>query len=211
MDVTTLSSPSLRPELWVPALLLGIGLAASSGLRTFLPLLILGLAARFHFLPNQLAPTFAWLSTDLALVALGIATLVETLGDKVPAIDHFLDVVGTISRPLAGTLAAAAVLNTGDPTTSTLLGIVVGAPLALGVHAAKAGTRGASSATTMGIGNPILSVLEDVAALFMGLIAVFAPFLVPIILVLMGLLLWKVFRMARDARRNWTQRRASGS
>jgi hypothetical protein len=204
MDVTPLASPSLPAALWIPALLLGIGLAASSGLRTFLPLLLLSAAIKFHFLPSQLAPTFAWLGTDLALAALGIATVVETLGDKVPAIDHALDAVGTVSRPLAGALAAASVLNTGDPTTSVILGLVVGAPLALGVHTAKAGTRGASTATTMGLGNPVISVLEDVAALFLSGIALFVPLLVPLLLLLLGLILWKLVKAARSAKRKWS-------
>lgn len=193
-----ISSPP--PTLWLPALLLGIGLAASSGLRTFLPLLLLGGAVRFQFFGVHLNESFAWLSSDLALITLGIAAVAEMLGDKVPAVDHLLDAAGTLTRPAAGALATTAVLSTQDPAVAALAGLIVGAPLALGVHSAKAGSRGASTVATAGIGNPILSVLEDIAALFLGLVSLLAPILVPLLLGIAGLLLWKVYRLARRFR-----------
>lgn len=193
---------SFSPELiaFVPALLLGIGLAASSGLRTFLPLLGLAAAARFDFFGVELAKNFAWLGSDLALYSLCAATTLEFLSDKIPIVDHFLDTVGTVSRPLAGALASAAVLNLSDPTTAAIVGLIVGAPIALGVHSAKAGTRGVSTATTGGFGNPVLSFFEDLAALAMTILALALPVLVPLALLVLGFLVWKVFRVARGKR-----------
>lgn len=182
---------------WIPAILLGLGLAASSGLRAFLPLLLLSVAAHWNFFGIELSPTFAWLGSPLALGALGVATVVEIAGDKIPVLDHFLDTIGTAIRPLAATLAAAAVMNTNDPTTAALLGLVVGAPLALGVHGAKAGTRGISSATTLGVANPLISVVEDVAALAIGLLSLLAPLLVPLVLVCLGIIIWKAYALVR--------------
>ncbi len=194
MDI---NSATLSALPWLPAAFLGVGLAASSGLRTFLPLLLLSGAARWHLAGVSLTGSFAWLGSDMAFLALGLAALVELAGDKIPVIDHALDVAGTFSRPAAGALAAAAVWNTHDPATAALIGLILGAPIAFGLHSAKAGTRGASTATTMGVANPVLSVVEDIAALFLGVMSLLAPVLVPFLLLFAGLLLWKVYKAAR--------------
>lgn len=182
---------------WLPAALLGVGLAASSGLRTFLPLLLICIAGRYQLFGVQLSETFAWLTSDMALLALCIATVVEALADKVPVVDHALDVVGTFSRPLAGGLAAASVWNTQDPAVAALVGLVVGAPLAFGFHSIKASTRGASTVTSAGLANPAVSFVEDIAALFLGLVSMFAPWLVPALLGFVLVMLWIVYRLAR--------------
>lgn len=183
---------------FLPALLLGIGLSASSGLRAFLPLL--ALAAAFHFHAFGLAPTgsFAWLASDLALVSLSIATVVEIAGDKIPVVDHALDSVGTLVRPAAGALAAGAVLNSSDPATGALLGLIIGAPLALGVHGAKAGARGASTVGTFGMANPIVSIIEDIIVVASIVAAFLVPALVPLLLVVALWLVVKIYRSIRE-------------
>lgn len=187
---------------WLPALLLGLGLAASSGLRAFLPLLLLSAAFKWNLLGFSVGQNFAWLASDTAFWALLCGTVVEIAGDKIPVVDHFLDTIGTVLRPAAGALATVAVLNASDPATATLLGIIVGGPVALGVHAAKAGTRGASTLSTAGVANPVLSVVEDIAALFLGAVSLAAPILVPLLLVFAGVLVWKTVRAARRFRQS---------
>ncbi|HEX8463803.1 MAG TPA: DUF4126 domain-containing protein [Abditibacterium sp.] len=182
---------------WLSAAFLGVGLAASSGLRTFLPLLLLSGAAKFGFFGIYLSGSFEWLASPTAFSALLLATIVEIGADKIPVIDHALDSFGTILRPGAGALAAAAVWNQSDPATAALLGLIFGAPLALGFHAAKSGTRAGSTVTTAGLGNPVLSVVEDIAALFLGLVSLFLPLLVPLLLIVALLLMWRVYRLAR--------------
>ena len=184
---------------WIYAALLGLGLAASSGLNTFLPLLLLAGVVRFAPLGFDLSlnSNFAWLTSDVALGTLLLATAVEVAGDKIPAVDHFLDVVGTATRPVAGTLAAASVFQNTDPAVATLLGLIIGAPTALGFHAVKAGTRATSSVSTLGMGNPILSLIEDVMAVFMTIISLLVPILVPVVLLLEFWLIWKFYRKVR--------------
>ena len=177
--------------------LLGLGIAASCGLNTFLPLLMLAGAAHFNMFGINLNGNFAWLASDAALMALSVGTLVEVIGDKVPAVDHVLDVFGTVARPAAGTLAAASVFHNVDPTTAALTGLIIGAPTAFSFHAAKAGTRATSSATTFGIGNPILSFIEDVAAIFLVIISFLQPLLVPLFLIIAFLVMWKLYRTVR--------------
>ena len=179
------------------ALLLGLGLSASTGLNTFLPLLLLAAAAKFQIAGITLGEKFEWLSSDVAIIVLIVACIAELIADKIPAVDHFLDSAGTFVRPLAGATAAASVLYDIDPMVAALVGIMMGAPTSLGFHTLKAGTRVASSATTFGCANPFISVLEDVFSLFLSIIAIFAPAIVPIVLGLFILVLWKLMKRIR--------------
>jgi hypothetical protein len=187
------------PTAILLAVLLGLGLSASTGLNTFLPLLLLSAAARFHIAGIELGQRFDWLSSDVAIIVLLVATIVEIIADKVPAVDHFLDSVGTFVRPLAATVATASVLTGADvnPTVAAVVGIMIGAPTSLGFHTLKAGTRIASSATTFGCANPVLSLIEDVVSLSLSLLAIFIPLAVPIALALLVWLLWLVAKRIR--------------
>lgn len=182
---------------WILPAMLGLGLAASSGLNTFLPLLMLSAAAHFQVFGVQLNGGFSWLAQDTALMALGIGALVEVVGDKIPAVDHVLDTVGTATRPLAGALAASSVMR-GDPTTAAIIGLVIGGPTAFGFHAAKATARGASSLGTFGVANPVLSTLEDIAAVSLTAVSILVPVLAPVIVLALAVVAWKLFRVARD-------------
>lgn len=182
---------------WIAITLMALGLAASSGLNTFLPLFMLAAAAKFHLFGMDLSGSFAWLSSGTALGVLALATIVEVAGDKIPVVDHALDIVGTVARPAAGTLAAATAFSGADPAAAAILGLIVGAPVAFGFHAAKAGTRAASTTTTFGVANPVLSFLEDATAFCLTLIALASPFLVPLLLIVLFFVFWKLFRSAR--------------
>lgn len=181
--ISTFSS-GMNPLAWLTVIFLGLGLAASCGLNTFLPLLMLASAAKFHLFGVQLNGSFAWLGSDVALAVLALATVAEMAADKIPTVDHALDMVGTVARPAAGALAAASVLHGSDPATAAVLGLIIGAPAAFGFHAAKAGTRAASTATTLGIANPLLSVAEDTIAIILVLVSLLTPLLVPVILLI---------------------------
>lgn len=179
------------------ALLLGLGLSASTGLNTFLPLLLLAAAAKFEIAGITLGEKFEWLSSDVAIIVLIIACVAELVADKVPAVDHFLDTIGTFVRPVAGATAVASVLTDVDPMVAALVGIMMGAPTSLGFHTLKAGTRVASSAATFGCANPVISIVEDVFSLILTVISIFTPVLVPIVLGLFILVLWKVMKRIR--------------
>ena len=181
-------------ETWILPALLGLGLAASSGLKTFLPLLVLAAASRLHAFGTDLAGPFAWLASTPALVALGLATVVELAADKIPLVDHGLSLVGTVTKPAAGALAAAAAFSHLDPTTAAIAGLIIGAPTALGVHAAQSTARVASTATTGGLANPLFSLAEDVMAFFGALLSLAAPLIVPVLLLIAGLGIWRSAR-----------------
>ena len=154
----------------------GIALAASAGLRAFLPLFAAGTAARWFHWP--LANSVSWLASDAALVIFGLASAVEVAADKVPAVDHVLDLLQTALSQVAGAIAALAALQGWPAPFALALAIIVGAPVAGGFHAIGAVTRIKSSAATAGTANPILSVAEDAIAAAMILLAFLAPLLV---------------------------------
>ena len=180
------------------ALLLGLGLSASTGLNTFLPLLLLAAAAKFHIAGVTLGEKFEWLSSDVAIIVLIVAAIIELVGDKVPAVDHFLDSIGTFARPAAGAVAVASVLTDVDPLVAAIVGLIIGAPTSFGFHSLKAGTRLASTATTFGCANPVISLIEDVIALGLSILSIFVPLLVPIALALLAWILWPLVKRMRQ-------------
>jgi hypothetical protein len=164
---------------------LAVALAACAGFRAWLPLLLAGGVARLGWL--DLGPSFQFIASDKALAIFAVATVLELVGDKIPAVDHTLDVIGTPLRPAVGALLAASVLGfVPDPLTALVLGVAVGAPAALVPHAAKSALRAASTVLTGGLANPLLSVLEDVITIALFALAVLVPLLVVLLVVLVG-------------------------
>ncbi|MCA9729231.1 MAG: DUF4126 domain-containing protein, partial [Candidatus Eisenbacteria bacterium] len=91
------------------SILAGIALAAAAGLRAFLPLLLVNIGARLGWV--HLNPEMSFLASDIALVALLVATILEISADKIPIVDHLLDVSATVLRPAAGILAGMAMVS----------------------------------------------------------------------------------------------------
>lgn len=175
---------------------LGIVLAATAGLRAFLPVFSASLAAWLTDLP--LPGNLAWLEKPQTVLIFGVATLLEILGDKIPVVDHALDGVQVLTKPVLAVLAATPFIYQLAPEHSVAIGILLGAPLALGVHSAKATARLGSTATTAGVGNPLLSVAEDVAAV----VSIILGFLAPLVaLVLMAATIVFIARLALRVRR----------
>jgi hypothetical protein len=178
----------------VPAVALAIGLAACAGLRAWLPLLLTGGLVRAEVI--EVGQSFSFLASDRALILFGVASVVEIVADKVPAIDHALDAVGTVARPVAATVLAASVFGSfADPLTAVALGAALGAPTALVPHVGKSVLRAASSALTAGVANPVISVLEDLVTLALFVLAVLVPILAG------GLVLLTAWLIARRLRR----------
>jgi hypothetical protein len=194
LDLSSVASAAGPLQIWVLPALLGLGLASATGLRTFLPLLMLALAARFELFGVQLIAPMDWLVSGPAIAALATATVAEFAGDKVPAIDHALNAIGYVTRPVAGAVAAGSVFWGVDPAAAALAGIIVGAPAALAFNAAQTGVRVGSTATTGGLGNPVVSLVEDVLAFGTVVVAFLAPVVIPIVLLVVAVV---VIRLAR--------------
>ena len=148
------------------------GLAAATGLNSTLPLLIVGLAARFGLL--ALAAPFDAVASDVALIGLAILAVAEIAADKIPGADTIFHI---IQGPV--TMAAGAILFASQQSliqdVSPGLAILVGLLTAGGVHSLRAAVRPIVTVTTMGLGGPVVSGIEDVGAFGLTLMAIVAP------------------------------------
>ncbi|NIV39792.1 MAG: DUF4126 family protein, partial [Anaerolineae bacterium] len=124
--------------------------------------------------------------------------VVEILVDKVPAADTVNDIIHTFIRPAAGAILFAATTNTIGlhPILAAVLGVI----LAGGVHAVKAGGRPVVAATTAGMGNPIVSTVEDIISFATSVLAIVAPYLV-VAIILISLMLFTWWYVRRRQRR----------
>jgi Domain of unknown function (DUF4126) len=173
------------------------GLAGAAGLNAYIPLLIVAVLGRLGVL--QLNSPFDVLTSWWVIGALVILLVIETVVDKVPGADHINDVVQTFVRPAAGAILFAAnsgVIKDADPTLALIVGLV----LAFGVHATKAAARPVVNATTMGIGAPVVSVLEDVTSAVASLLAIFAPLLFVVFTAVLIYLFVRLYRRIKRRR-----------
>jgi hypothetical protein len=184
-------------------LMLGVALAAGAGLRAWLPLFVVGLLARTGQIDLNVA--FDFLSRTDALVVFGVATVLEFLGDKIVAVDHFLDTLGTFVRPVVGTLLASSMLVSTEPLTATVVGIVTGGGAALTVHTGKALARIKATATLPlhgGTYNAALSLSEDFIVGAWLWIAMHNPWVAFLIaLLVLALAVWLIVAMWRSGRK----------
>ncbi len=177
----------------------GLGLAAGAGLNAYAVLLVYGGLARLF--PEEFPGAVArLLSGTPALAAAGVLFLLEFVADKVPVLDHFWDILGSVVRPVAGALLAVGTV--GPATDSTLLTVVAGGSggfVALVSHLVKSVARVTSTALTAGLANAALSLAEDVLAFLQALVSIFLPTIALLLVVALGVLfLCTVPRAARS-------------
>lgn len=176
-----------------PDSLLGIGvglaLAAAAGFRVFVPLVALSLAAQSGWV--ELSPSFTWLATAPASVALATAMVVEIAAYYVPFFDNMLDTLAAPVAVLAGILASASVLTDLPPWLQYSIAIIGAGGTAGVVHASTSLLRLKSSAATAGFGNPILATLELAGSVVIAALALLAPLLA---LAAVVLIVWLVAR-----------------
>ena len=171
---------------------LGIGLAAATGFRVFLPLLIAGLAAHFGQLP--LSENFQWLGSTPALITLGTAAALEIVAYYVPGVDHALDFIAGPAALMAGVIASAAVMTDLPPSVLWPVAIIGGGGIAGLTKGSAALVRAKSGLMTGGLANPVVSTAETVGATGLALFAVALPIIT--LVVVIALFVW-VFRRLR--------------
>ena len=175
------------------------GLSAATGLNAYLPLLIVGLLARFTDLITLSAP-WNTLESPWVLGVLFVLLVVETVADKVPAVDSVNDVVQTVIRPVAGAILFAGSGNVISEM-SPVLAMICGLLAAGGVHAVKATVRPAITLSTGGVANPFVSVAEDVLSGVTTLAAILVPAVAALfVLFFGGVITWFFVRRRRRRR-----------
>jgi len=170
----------------ISSLLTSAGLGIGAGINAYATLLVFGLLARWQpwLFHDDLATFFA---KTPVLMVIGALYLIEFVADKIPTVDHVWDVIHTLIRPAAGAVVAFAAVSNQIPRGAVIVATILAGSAALGAHATKATVRGISTATTGGLGNPILSLIEDVLAFFSAFAAILLPWLILVFFVVGGL------------------------
>lgn len=201
-------------EQWT-AIFAGFGLAAACGFRVFAPLFMASLAANpkvelFEGIPFRewAAADFEWLGGPWVTLALGVATAAEIGAYYVPWIDNLLDSIASPAAIVAGTLTTGTAMPefVGDGAGKWILSTVAGGGTAGLVQGASVLTRGASSASTGGLGNPAVATAELGGAVGTAALAILLPVLAA--LVVLPILFFGVRTIIRRRR---AKRAASGA
>jgi hypothetical protein len=167
----------------VVAISVGIGLAAACGFRVFVPILIVGIAAKADFL--SLAGGFEWIGSWVAIAAFGIATAVEIGGYYFPWLDNLLDSAATPAAVIAGIILSAAFIEDMHPLLKWSLAIIAGGGSAGVIKTGLVALRLGSTTGTGGIGNFVVSTCEWLAALALSILSILLPILAVIIAVIL--------------------------
>jgi len=171
---------------------LGVGLAAAVGLRVFLPMLVLSVAAFTGHLP--LSSGLAWLGTPAAIVMLGVAASLEILAYYIPGVDNLLDAIAAPAALIAGTLVSAAVVTDLPPIVKWTTAVIAGGGAAGLTQGLTSLLRAKSTVMTGGLGNHVLATGEWGGALLMSLLALASPV---IAVALVAIFCWFAIRLVR--------------
>ncbi len=184
---------------YILPILIGISLAAACGLRVFLPLFITGLLTHFDVGGVGLRDGFGWMGEWPALIAFGVATVLELLAYSVPFLDHLLDTIAVPLATVAGTLVAASTFVDLPPLFTWSLALIAGGGVAGLISAGTATTRVASTTATAGLGNPLLALAETVGSLLLSVLAWFLPVVAAGLVITVLWVVRRLWRRVRDA------------
>jgi Domain of unknown function (DUF4126) len=183
----------------------GLGLSSAAGFNAYLPLLAVGLLAKYtHYI--HLGPSFDLLTNPIVLLVLAVLALADLIGDKIPAVDHFLHTVGLLVHPIIG--AILAVSTTQGSHVNPILMAVCGLVMAGGIHGIRTVVRPATNAASVGTSAPLVSMAEDAAAVTLTALSVWFPI---IALFFVGLFVWGLIALIRGAKNLLTTQKPLGS
>jgi hypothetical protein len=171
------------------------GLPFVMGVKPFATFLVFGLLLKCGYIhdPIFLSPRYAGFQNGWFLFLVGTLFLMETLADKIPGVDHLLDILHTVLKPLAGAFLGFVGIQALNGENSThlialALAVVGSGAVSLMVHTAKATLRLGSTKFTAGLGNGLISGVEDVFAVVGTVLTVNAPWIIGLIVVLFVIL-----------------------
>ncbi len=178
---------------------IGIGLAAATGFRVFMPMFAVSLASYLGWIPMN--ESFEWLAGLPTLITTGIAMVAEILAYYIPFIDHLLDTISVPLVTIAGSVMFASQFADIGTFPQWALALIAGGGTAAAISSGFAGTRAASTATTGGLGNSVVATTETAGAGIMSFLALVAPviaFIAAVALIItvlvLGKKLWRKFR-----------------
>lgn len=187
------------PEVLL-ALALGIALAAAVGLRVFIPLLAVSVAAYVGRL--ELSPTFEWLGTGTAVAAFAAAAIIEVAAYYIPGIDNVLDALMTPLALMAGTMMVVAPLWDLPPMMKWTVAVIAGGGAAGLTQGVTSLLRAKSTLGTGGLANPVVSTGELGGSILLTVLGLLIPVLALILLaVMLGWLLGRLLRKPANPRK----------
>jgi hypothetical protein len=155
----------------IAAVIVGLLLSLSAGVRMTLPLLAVNLLSFYHEI--TLPDNMAWLGTQPTLIILSVACAAETVVHFIPAAGTYLKAMATPLAFVAGTLLVAVPLGDKNPLYQWTLAAVVGGGAAtlthLGVTGARAMTAPANVAS-LGIFGIIWNIGEILLSLLLAVL-----------------------------------------
>lgn len=158
------------------AILTGLGLSMACGFRVFIPPLIVSIAAQTGYL--ELSESFQWLSEWPTLIALSIATVGDVIAHEFPVVDDMLNVVEAPLAPIAATILSVSLITDMDPLLKWGLAAIAGGGSAGALHVARSFLKSVLNASTAGVSTPVVSLVEDAAAIVTPIMVILAPVLV---------------------------------
>lgn len=186
---------------------IGIGLAAATGFRVFLPMFAVSLASYFQWIPMN--DHFEWLAGLPTLITTGIATIIEILAYYIPIIDHLLDTISVPMATIAGSVLFASQFADLGTFPQCALALIAGGGTAATISTGFAGIRAASTATTAGVGNSVVSTTETAGAGIMTVLAMIFPILASIFAIILVILIvffgrkfWRKLRVNKNTVNN---------
>ena len=163
---------------WLTSICLGLGLSAACGFRVFVPMLGMSIAAQAGYL--NLADGFDWIGSVPALVCFAVATVLEIGAYYFPWVDNALDSIATPAAVVAGTILTASVITDMNPLLQWTVAIIAGGGSAGVVQSGSVLLRGASTVTTGGSANFVVSTAEWIGSLVTTVLAIVLPILAAI-------------------------------
>jgi hypothetical protein len=201
------------------AAVVGIGLAAACGLRAFVPVLGMALAARVGWI--DLGPSFEWMASWPAILGLSLACVVEMTASIAPIVAHALDAIAapvataagavvmasqTGAIGAAGSLVGLPEVSNVDPMLAWGAALIAGGGAAAAVHTASAAVRAGSTAISGGLLAPVYGAVETAISVVASILAIVLPVLfgmtvLAVLVVSVAVAVWFVRRRRAAASR----------
>lgn len=170
---------------------IGIGLSATCGFRVFVPLF--GMSVAHHAGALSFSSGFDWIGSWPATITFGVAMVIEIAGYYIPWLDNLLDTIATPAAIVAGTIATASMVGDVSPFLRWSLAIIAGGGIAAVIQSSSVLVRGASTASTAGLANPVVSTGELAASILGTLISIILPIVALILVILLLMFLLRRF------------------
>jgi len=164
-------------------LFIGIGLSATCGFRVFVPLF--GMSIAHHAGALSFSNGFDWIGSWPATIAFGIAMVIEIAAYYIPWVDNLLDTIATPAAIVAGTVVTASMVGDVSPFLRWSLAIIAGGGIAAIIQGSSVLVRSASTVSTAGLANPVVSTGELGASILGTLISIILPTVAVIIVILL--------------------------